>query len=894
MKGRLAKVKNSDVESSHEVVDEDFVAESEQLDEPSLAELKEMDWFIQRKIGTFDGESMERWADFVVLFENTCRKRKWDVYPEEVLVELLAARLVGNARKAWEAWILEEPEMMMDFLKFKLEFGGRSDGKVNPWKSLVDFHGLQMKYNEDIDVYVSRYESIRRMVDDDGCAAVKFFFSLPTRVRELLGRHAGEWPRCLKGMIDLTKDVILRDETVNFNKEKALGESTSRNTIVCFGCGEKGHIASKCPRRIQDKLLLKEKEINIKSNLVKDKNSNYSSSSVYVLMMLYFSNKELSFSALVDSGASSNFISESIVRREGMFKSRLKKPVRLEMAAKSFVVYARYETDMITIKINDHVEEIKFIVVPELQEEIILGKTWLDIHNPLIDWPTGELTFSRCSCVIERIAGTVAVERKEISREETVSIKVTEISCDQEEINSCQINEVVDLSESEPENSHEDMDNDLEWESDEEIGCCSDNDSDYSHEDDNTDVKIIYGFEKDQFLKRVQTFQVDESSEFVDEILEVENIKSKEDVPLPNDYQDFVEVFSKELAEELPPLNNKYQCAIEFKVNAILPKPRKPFTLSMPERNALAIFIEENLQKGFIRKSKSPIALGTFLVPKPNGEYRTVVDFRPVNDIVVDNRNPIPSIDDLMMYLNDARIFTKIDLRGAYNLLRIRPGDEWKTAFVCSQGQFEYTVMPFGLKTAPSIFQSMMEDIFSDMLRQSVLIYLDDILIFSKSTEDHVSLVREVLRRLQENRLLAKKEKCVFSTNCIDFLGYVISDKGISVAPDKVKTILDWPVPVKRRELKSFLGTANFNRKFIAGYSNIVAPLLALDSKEIKKFQTAWTAQCDEAFSKLKEMMASAPVLRHVNFNLPFIVETDASDFAVGAVLLQPENLESV
>lgn len=172
-----------------------------------------------------------------------------------------------------------------------------------------------------------------------------------------------------------------------------------------------------------------------------------------------------------------------------------------------------------------------------------------------------------------------------------------------------------------------------------------------------------------------------------------------------------------------------------------------------------------------------------------------------------------------MTYLKGAKIFSKIDLRGAYNLLRIRPGDEWKTAFVCPQGHFEYTVMPFGLKTAPAIFQSMMEDIFSDLIGFSVLVYIDDILIFSKNEKEHKDAVREVLKILRANRLLAKPEKCVFDVTQVDFLGYVISDEGTSMSPSKVQDILNWPKPQSRRDLKSFLGTTNFSRKFIANFS---------------------------------------------------------------------------
>ena len=202
--------------------------------------------------------------------------------------------------------------------------------------------------------------------------------------------------------------------------------------------------------------------------------------------------------------------------------------------------------------------------------------------------------------------------------------------------------------------------------------------------------------------------------------------------------------------------------------------------------------------------------------------------------------------------------------------------------------------MPFGIKTAPAIFQSMMNDIFSDLLGVSVLIYLDDILIFSEKEEDHVDMVLEVLRRLKANRLLAKLKKCLFNVSEVEFLGYVVSKDGIKVAEDKVSTIVDWPKPTKRQELKSFLGTANFNRKFIANYSAIVAPLLALDSKSVVSFRDAWDSKCDAAFAQLKLAMSSTPVLRHINFELPFLVETDASDFALGAVLLQPETLGSL
>lgn len=890
----MKNVRKNLVAGQGEKLFEESESDLEELEEPTLMELKEIDLAMQRVVGSFNGENMHYWGNFVKVFEGMCKKRNWERYPEDVLVELLSSRLTEKARKSWEMWILEEPDMMNDLPRFKSEFSSRTADSINPWKALVDFHGLRMKEEESIESYTNRYVKSRELVDEDGCEAVKYFFSLPTRIRELLSRHSGEWPKSLKGMIELSKEVVLRDETVNFYRNKSVPATTvARAPIICYGCGEKGHIASRCPNKgkiNQDSNGSNDSNDSVtkqKNNSLKDQNYNYLPSSVYLNAVLNSSEKRLSVSALVDSGATANYISENVVCQGGIFKSVLNHRVKLALASKQFTVYAKYETETLIMTIGDHVEELKFIVVPELHDEVILGKAWLDVHNPLIDWPTGVLTFSRCCCSESRPNMVKVLDNDEI-----IVNNVVEYGAKLLEIPLTNSNE----GNSDEENFDWYSEDDAEWTLDRNIDCIT---------DDETEVTPIELEVLDQVnneieptinvITKVQEVQEDESSVIVADILEEQQRHAGNiDIQIPKAYQDFAEVFSKKLADVLPPLNNKYQCAIEFKKDSILPKPRKPFPLSRPEREALAVFIDDNLKKGFIRKSNSPIAMGTFLVSKSNGEYRTVVDFRPVNEIVVDNRNPIPCIDDLMTYLNDARVFTKIDLRGAYNLLRMRPGDEWKTAFVCSQGQFEYTVMPFGLKTAPAIFQSMMEDIFSDLLRQSVLIYLDDILIFSKTEEEHEYLVREILSRLYKHRLLAKIEKCTFSSNTVDFLGYVISTEGISVAPEKVKAILDWPVPLRRRDLKSFLGTANFNRKFISGYSEIVAPLLALDSKEVKSFREAWTVKCDDAFNKLKQMMVSAPVLKHVNFNLPFIVETDASEFALGAVLLQPESISSL
>jgi hypothetical protein len=206
--------------------------------------------------------------------------------------------------------------------------------------------------------------------------------------------------------------------------------------------------------------------------------------------------------------------------------------------------------------------------------------------------------------------------------------------------------------------------------------------------------------------------------------------------------------------------------------------------------------------------------------------------------------------------------------------------------------------MSIGLETAPAIYKSMMEDIFSDLLRINVLIYLDDILIFSVNEDEHKKHVLEVLRRLQNNRLLAKLEKWYFNCKSIEFLGYVILDVGVSVAPEKAEVIRNLPVPTKRREENwnhFWAPLITIGNLYIITVKLQPRPLLALDTKEVvkKTFSDCWNEECSRAFERLKEEITSAPALRHVNFNLPFVLETDASDFALGAVLLQPENLDS-
>lgn len=357
-----------------------------------------------------------------------------------------------------------------------------------------------------------------------------------------------------------------------------------------------------------------------------------------------------------------------------------------------------------------------------------------------------------------------------------------------------------------------------------------------------------------------------------------ETIPSK----LPEKYADYADVFDERNASLLPE-HRPYDCAIELE-----PGTQPPFGpiygLTETELHALKEYVDEHLAKGFIRHSQSPAGAPILFVKKKDGSLRMCVDYRGLNKITVKNRYPLPLISNLLDQLASARIYSKIDLRGAYNLVRIKPGDEWKTAFRTRYGHFEYTVMPFGLTNAPAIFQHLMNDVFREYLDVFVVIYLDDILVFSGTQEDHDRHVKLVLEKLRSSGLYAKLEKCEFDRKQVEFLGYIVSTDGLKMDPRKVSTVLTWARPTSPKDIQCFLGFANFYRHFIKDFSRLAAPLQKLTHKN-NRFE--WSESTEKAFTSLKQAFTSAPILTYADPARPYIMETDASDYALGAVLSQ-------
>ncbi|KAJ0575909.1 putative nucleotidyltransferase, Ribonuclease H [Helianthus annuus] len=309
----------------------------------------------------------------------------------------------------------------------------------------------------------------------------------------------------------------------------------------------------------------------------------------------------------------------------------------------------------------------------------------------------------------------------------------------------------------------------------------------------------------------------------------------------------------------------------------------KPYRYPHFQKQVMTQLIDEMLRDGIIRPSQSPFSSPVLLVKKKDGTWRFCVDYRALNAITIRDRFPIPTIDELLDELNGATIFSKIDLRSGYHQIRVAPQDIHKTAFRTSDGHYEFLVMPFGLTNAPSTFQSAMNDLFRSVLRKFVLVFFDDILIYSASKEDHYAHLQFVFQTLRDNHFHAKASKCVFAVHDISFLGHRISGFGVRPEPEKIASIQQWPTPHSFTTLRAFLGITGYYRKFVPQYASIATPLT--DLLKQKEFQ--WTDQAAIAFKTLKSHMQNLVTLALPDFSQPFDLTTDASGYAIGAVLSQ-------
>lgn len=328
------------------------------------------------------------------------------------------------------------------------------------------------------------------------------------------------------------------------------------------------------------------------------------------------------------------------------------------------------------------------------------------------------------------------------------------------------------------------------------------------------------------------------------------------------------------------------------------PVARRPYRLSLPEQDELQRQMKKLLDLGFIQPSSSPYGAPVLFVRKKDGTFRMCIDYRALNKQTIRDSYPLPLVDDLLDSLQGAKYFSKLDLRSGYHQVPIAREDVPKTAFRSRAGSYEFLTMPFGLVNAPATFQRLMNTVLADFVGTSVVVYLDDILIYSPDLESHERHIHDVLSTLRDHRLFAAPEKCEFFRTSVTFLGYVVSHNSLKVDPSKVAAVRDWVPPSNIGQLRSLLGFFNYLRKFVRGFAAIAAPLTDLlcgdidprSGDRLPKKSTSpivWTPTLQTALDRLKMAITTAPVLRLPDLTKPFIVETDASKDAVGAILWQ-------
>jgi len=547
--------------------------------------------------------------------------------------------------------------------------------------------------------------------------------------------------------------------------------------------------------------------------------------------------EEISTYSLLDSGCEGySFVDLDWAREKGIPLHLLPKPFRLtgyDGEGKDSRIVRHYA--YCTFSIGDHVEEnMVMFATPLAHYHTILGEPWLEKHDPQISWGGRTVVFTSNYC--QKHCNTPNRPQKQHMLrhlpEKTTPKYLPDRPSGVRPINIAAVS----------------------------LDACRR----FAHQGCDIFVATI---------------------EDIDEILDKNGQPSPEPEvleQLPEEIRDFADVFSPKKADRLPP-HRPYDHEIR-----LLPGKDLPFgplySMSRDELKALREWLDENLKKGFIRPSSSPVASPVLFVKKPGGGLRLCIDFRSLNNISVKDRYPLPLIKETLNNLKGMKYFSKIDIVSAFNNIRMKEGQEYLTAFRTRFGLFESLVMPFGLTGAPATFQRFINDTLRQYLDQFCSAYLDDILIYSKTREEHIEHVRKVLMQLRKAGLFAKISKCEFFVQKTKFLGLIIGRDGIQMDPEKVKTIKEWPIPSCLTDVQAFIGFANFYRRFIRDFSKIISPLVQLTQKNVK-FE--WTTACQSAFDRLKDAFTSAPILIPFDWTKEVILETDASDYVSAGVLSQ-------
>ena len=350
------------------------------------------------------------------MYEDLVVQNGWDIFEETYWVEFLNFRLEGEARKIFENWTLEDPSIRGDYQKVKKSFPGKFGVEDNVWKRMLDYELCRMKPDETIEAYNGRFQALASSLTPEEKEVIKYYHSMSKEAQAVLSEFSGEWPTTLPEIGKLAKEMMARNRIHQYAKKPLVSSFKTATTLAaekgevpkkpmtCFICQEKGHISFYCPKK------------TLKNNNIKETNSSYLP--VYMSISLCTSEKTESGRDLVDSGASSNCISQELAEKLNVFRIKLKEPKRMFLATKSNTISIKLKTEVEKMMIGDHEELVDFFIIPELQEEVILGKKWLSTHNPMIDWVSDKVTFDKCQCS-EKISVVKKQDGPEDSNRET-------------------------------------------------------------------------------------------------------------------------------------------------------------------------------------------------------------------------------------------------------------------------------------------------------------------------------------------------------------------------------------------------------------------------------------------------------------------------------------------
>lgn len=578
--------------------------------------------------------------------------------------------------------------------------------------------------------------------------------------------------------------------------------------------------------------------------------------------------KYLSARSILDCGATGEaFVNKKYAQLHKLPLWPLPRPCRLEFANGGEGEPVRFMT-LLHVKQKNHYSQVAAYVT-DLggSTDFILGMPWLREHNPDIDWTENTLTFPHTcqdTCMWEppQNSSDPAIKEK-YANIETVSLP-TYLKLIRRKNNRAfsLLAEDFDQLDKPP-------DSDAEWVIKRMV--------------DSPELKLsaITSDDYAKFFKKLR-----------DPGLTMEQIKAM----LPTQYKKYAKAFDPKLPMTSVPASRGQ---LDHRLDLIPGKEApacKPRGTSRETAGVIKAYIDDMLGKGHIRPSTSPFAAPILVCAKPGGGLRVCVDYRNLNEITIRNRNVPPIISETLNRLSKARIFSKFDVILAFNEIRIREGDEYKTAFITRWGLFEYLVMPFGLTNAPATWQRFINEILRPFLDVFVTAYLDDILVYSSSEAEHTAHVSQVLEKLIENHVFLDIHKSEFHTKRVRYLGIIVSVYGIEMDPRKTEAVKNWPTPSTLKDVQAFLGFANFYRRFIAGFSGIVAPLTNLTKGRSgnPKIHPLWGKSEEEAFQKLKLAFTSAPILKHFDPDKVTYLETDSSDYVLAAVLSQIDEKDNL